>query len=317
MSRSDDASLDVEWYESQTAHRTDDPQLTIYTNLNGYINAAADRQYFEDYDDLDIGFVTDEYLLVLRPADDGRYALSREDEKGKGADIHVTSAIKHAWGDPGLEETQQVPIREAGGHIVADLSDLVGDDGDDASLDQSDDAPDTPEAEADSENTVDVTETDADSESALPGGELDEYHTSQPLVEEYLVHAVTQGDRQFTSGDIADAVDGDLGGRAVGATLRQLKTAETAPLHVTKSDERQNGTAVWHIEPEVDLFDDAETDTEADDVAETLQAADDADSVQALANALEVSPGRARVRARDAGVYGDLDDNVPRPGVNR
>jgi len=309
MSRAD--SLDVEWYESQTAHRSDDPQLTVYTNLNGYINAAADREWFADFDAMDIGFVVDEGLLVFRPDDDGRYSLSREANKGQGADVHVTSAIKHAWGDPGLKDTQKVPMREAGGHIVADLSELVFDDTADHRVQEA-----VQTATADPVDTAGEDHEDtAAEESELPGGELSEYHTNAPLVEEYLVHAVRQGDRELASADIVEAVDGDLDGRAVGGALRQLKTADDAPVHVSKSEEQDDGRAVWHVEPEVDLFD--HNDDAADDVAATLQAADDVESVQALADALGVSTGQARARARDAGVYGDLQDRVQRPGVER
>jgi hypothetical protein len=315
MSQTDDG-LDVDWYESETAFRNDDPRLTVYSNLNGYINAAADRRWFEDYDELDIGFVADEGLLVLRPTEDGRYSLSRESNKGQGADIHITSAIKHAWGVLDIEDTTRVPLHEEGGHIVADLSELLTEDDD-----QADDEDKTAGREDDQADDEDDPATEAaasnKAESELPGGDLQEYHTNHPLVEEFLVHAVKQGDREVTSAAIVDAVDGDLDGRAVGGALRQLKNADDAPIHVSKGDEKDDGSAIWRIEPEVDLFDEGSDTKEVDDMARTLQAADDVDSVQELADELDVSEGRARTLAMESGAYSDLTDNVDRPGVER
>lgn len=312
----DNQSLDIEWYESQTAHRSDDPQLTVYTNLNGYINAAADREWFADFDAMDIGFVVDEGLLVFRPGDDGRYSLSREADKGQGADVHVTSAIKHAWGDPGLKDTQKVPMREAGGHIVADVSGLVFDD----------DADDRVQEAVETANADPMEVADEVSEDTTPPADENETdahplfgdtYTSCPDVEWAIAERLTSHDAvTVTASDLAEEVEtsapwagralNDLGeSKAPVAIEREYHDdpAETTQYHVTFRGERDD--------------DASESDDAADDVAATLQAADDVESVQALADELDVSAGQARARARDAGVYGDLQDRVQRPGVER
>lgn len=66
-----------------------------------------------------------------------------------------------------------------------------------------------------------------------------------------------------------------------------------------------------------DAEDGSESDAEAADPSPAAQAAGDCETVQELADALDVSVGVARTRARKAGVYSDLQDQVDRPGVSR
>lgn len=119
------ADLDVDWYDSFSPHRGSDPELSVYSNLNGYLNSPADQEWFADVDRVEVGTVADEQLLVFRPAEDGRYALSRENYDRFGADVHITPAIKDTWGDPHLKETHYAPLHEQGDLIVADLSEIV------------------------------------------------------------------------------------------------------------------------------------------------------------------------------------------------
>jgi len=76
-------------------------------------------------------------------------------------------------------------------------------------------------------------------------------------------------------------------------------------------------------ESDADTSDQSDQDSGPVDDAESVSAetvrdvAGAVDSVQGLADLLEVSVSKARFEARQAGVYSDLEDRVQRPGVDR
>lgn len=300
---SDAEDLQINW--GPDAPRPEaEPLLHVYTDLDGRINAAADRQYFADYDAIDVGVAADQGLLVFDPDGDRRpLSLSRAGEYG--GDIATATRVRQLVDGDDLAETIKVPIEERGDLLVADVGAVLADDEEQR------------DKEIAQQNTVTVDgSSNTDAEIDIAGDDLmADTHSSQPLVEYYLVDALARGEREFTSREIAAALDADVGSRQVGFALSRLMDAHESPLDVRKTDKlSDDGATIWRVEPSVALAAKLEAD-DGVDLESVL--GEDVGSVQALAEVLDVEEGEARRRAMDAGVYTDLEDHVDRPGVER
>ena len=115
--------------------------------------------------------------------------------------------------------------------------------------------------------------------------------------------------------------EGDL---AVADASDLVETTTATDVRTDSSDRAMDGTTsdADASEDEADEPDD-HGGTEVPDPEdvpshETVRdCADGVDTVQELADLLEVEPGEARFLARDADVYRELQDQPPRPGVDR
>jgi hypothetical protein len=114
-------------YDSD-APRYDDPQLTVYSNLNGYVNAAADHQWLSEHDWVDIHTDSERDLVAIEPQSDEEGTLMLSRENGRGADVSFKPALQHdlALDPDDIEETHHVPLEwdDEHGWAVADLSAL-------------------------------------------------------------------------------------------------------------------------------------------------------------------------------------------------
>lgn len=253
----------VDW-GSDGPRQIDEPALTVYPDLDSRINAAADRAFFEDVDQLDAGVDHDNGLLVLDPGGDRR-PLTISREGGRGGDISTASRLASLLGDDAVEESQQVDLVERGEFIVADVSALdqsASDDDPDEPVDKTDsdgsEPEPEPEPEGESDESVqesvdDAAATDDTPEDGDTGeGSADGHATTQPAVEDYLFEAVRDGDRRFKSKKIAAELDG-VGSRAVASCMTQLREADV-PVVVTKeeSDDPSEG-AWWVVTPEAEV----------------------------------------------------------------
>ncbi|SEO73028.1 hypothetical protein SAMN05216388_1017130 [Halorientalis persicus] len=302
---SDAEEIDINWGPDQPTP-TDEPQANVYPDGDVRVNAAAGRQFF-DTDEVAVGAAPDAGLLVFDPdceRTDQTLQIHRTADED-GGEISATSRTRQLLDLDTLEETLRVPIVERpDGLLVADVGAVLAD-GDD------DDSPDAERAEQMRDAMGDAVDAAGDD----PDDILAEYHTSQPLVEEFLVDALARGQREFVASEIADAMDEGLGSVTVGHALSALMDADDAPMAVAKTDKTgDNNATVWRVEPGVELAAKLEADA-AVDLEGVL--GEDVDSVQALAEALDIEEGEARRRAMDAGVYTGLQDHVDRPGVER
>jgi hypothetical protein len=244
---SDADNLSVQWV-APAGGPNREPQLTIYSNLNGYINACADETWFAEYEAVDLGVVPDENLLVFRGDDHGQFSLSRNAEKN-GADVSITATLKRHWPGLELDETTYVDLVERGNLVVADLSPLLPVDDDQSSQDPSTvDADDANDAEGDAAATCPDCGNEFKNEAGL------NIHLGQ-----------------------TDCWLGD------------------EPTESGESD---------HDDAAVPDPDDAPSLETVRDCAEQV------DTLPELADLLDMTEGETRLLARQADVYGDLEEDV-------
>ncbi|MFW6434806.1 MAG: hypothetical protein ACOCY1_00350 [Halovenus sp.] len=328
-----DAELNIDWGPNYT-RPSDEPMVAIYTDLDGRLNAAADRQWFGEFDQTDVGVDADKGLLVFDPGGD-RQPITISREKEHGGDISIAARAKQIVDE--LDETIQVPLEERGEFIIADVGAVLDDAGDverpDVASDQpdSDDAPgedagsepdprEDSEPESESEEAVDEVSTD-DGEPEQTEERDSAHATTQPKVEEYLFQAVRDGDRRFKAKKIAAELDG-VGSRAVASCMTQLREADV-PVVVTKeeSDDPSEG-AWWVVTPE------AEVETEDGPAVLDLSAYTNdltklrvQNAITGATNVLDVQKNLSLPREEVAeilqtlGLYADL--NAGRPAVKQ
>lgn len=107
---------------SNRTYRTD-PCISVYRNLNGYLNRLADEMWFAEYDHVVVLIDEADNYLGFKPVDANRpdaYQLSRGEDGELGADVTVKPALKKL----GLEEecfpeTQKLDLEETDDGIVA------------------------------------------------------------------------------------------------------------------------------------------------------------------------------------------------------
>lgn len=110
------------------APRHGDPQLTLYRNLNGYLNAPADWQWFRDAAEVDVHVDPDRELIALEPQPEGEGYLTLARENDYGADVSFKPPLEHELGfdTEMLDGSLHVPLEwdDEHGWLVVDLSGL-------------------------------------------------------------------------------------------------------------------------------------------------------------------------------------------------
>jgi hypothetical protein len=250
---SDAEELDVEWFDPHNTPQGE-AKLTVYSNLNGYVNAVADRRWFEGCDQFDLGVVPDEDLIVFRSDDDGRYRFCREGSAG--ADVSITAALKRHWPELSLEETARVPMRQRGDLVVADLAPLL----------------------SGTESVSAGSHTEGDKSTDAAGEEEDDSTTVCP----------------------------DCG--------NEFKNEGGLNIHLGQTDcwlgdEPTEDAEPGHDDAAVPKPDDAPSLETVRDCAKQV------DTLPELADLLDVTDGEARLLARQADVYDDLEEEVAPMGA--
>jgi len=290
--------------EKEFTHR-DQPRLSIYQGEGGHINAAAVRQVFDSQPEaLFIGADSEMNELAFVPADrdaPDSYVFSSDDQ-GLGGDIRFGTTLEALGIDPDdFEETQYVELERLDGIVVADLSDLK-----DSATEPG--AADSTDAVGD-ESDGWVSRFDA---LSLNGDQ-----SSAGRLRALLDRDIGDDPLETTCGELGDAIDVD--GRQL---VHDLKALDEYAIERTER-ETETGASIWRIERlETDdaaqEFEDriAARTTEGD-LSPTVvhNAAERVESVQALAETLDVSVGRARSQVHELDI--DLNDKVSRPGVDR
>lgn len=297
----------MSWERHRTSQvHVDDPELTIYTNLNAYINLAADNRYCEGFEECLIHRDVDNARVAIEPVDDGDYSLSRAKSK-RGIDVALRSALQAiGLDDDTLEESVKLPLtwsEDVG--LVADVSDLL----EQEQMTEDDDSP-----VASAEKVEMVAESDIDSE---PEPEPDEdtqaveYHGSTTdKVVQWLSHNGSVG-TEFQASEIADDIDEHAAG--IGRALSQLDATEELGFGVTKNETDTMGTATWICIDPVGGEDADDTSGASSELPGTLTEADvhavaeHYSTLSEVATDLEVSLERARAILSERGLLMDLE----------
>jgi len=263
------------------APRVEKPRLTIYGHLSGYLNAEADYQWFQDYDEVVFHVDPDRHLFAIEPAESGEgdYALSRDGE-GHGADLSTRYPLVEQldFDDDTLDESAFVELEWDDGHgwAVADLSGSAEEGaagGDERPREKAEDQQNA------SGNGPKYCGTCGHRFASARGVSIHhskaDDHEGEPVIRE----------EEPEEPLLADDDSSDDGDEAAG----------------------ERGTTA----------EESDTDESADPTLDEVRAmADDVESVQELAEELDTTPGQARRLAMDADVYSDLHDKVHRPGVS-
>lgn len=243
--------------------RTTVPQLTVYGNGQGYLNAVA-VDVLGDYPAVQ-AFVEPETFRVALVGVDGEgehdYALDCETETS-GGDFRFQSALKQLGIDTDdIEETHQFPLTNEDGLLVGDVSALadIGESAADSDSDlESDDADSDTVAEKIGEEiaekaspdegseTVDVPDHSSVEPDDIPDLE-DESADTDEKVRAFLEHEVADGETlETTCGEIGDAVGED--GRAIVHALKSLDEWDAEKTGKSETNE----PSVWAVARSVD-----------------------------------------------------------------
>ena len=241
------------------------PRLTIYANGNGYVNAAADKQFLDGAPACRVLVDAENTRIALDPVDaqdpDG-YSVTREDD-APGGDLRVIGALERLGVDvDALDDTRFLSLEKEGELLVADCSELLNDTA----------------ATRTGDRDLDATTTAADDEDDDTSDEDNE--TSQ-------VWCGVCGAGPF---DDQKALNGHHSGSQHDGPTNSME-------HEPTGDELQHGPE----KPAIEL---------------TREHAGLVDTIQELAERIDVSEGRARMLARQADVADQLDDDVTPMGVS-
>lgn len=242
------------------------PKLTIYSNLNGYLNAAADHQWFEDYDEVLFFVDADAMQLAIQPCEegDGDYQLSRDD--GRGADIAIQYPLENGIGfdDDTLDETARVTLEwdDDREWAVADVSTLANDvqsatEQDSSASDDADDGSD------ESDDDGDTRKPSPDGYASAEGDAWSGDYTSKPEVEAFVLERLKAGQREFTAGEVTDVVNTTASW--TGRALTQLVNSDAPVTTRIENDDQANEPTIYRLEPTDALLDefDGEAETRA------------------------------------------------------
>jgi len=126
MSIDHDVLDDFELVEKGKGHRSTDPQLTIYGNGGGYLNAVA-VDVIGDHPAVRAFVDGTDYRVAFVGADgdgDHDYSLDRDSETS-GGDFRMQSALRQLGiGPDDIDETHQFPLSNEDGVLVGDVSEL-------------------------------------------------------------------------------------------------------------------------------------------------------------------------------------------------
>lgn len=306
---SDAEGFDIDW-GPDSPRPGEEPAIHIYADLDGRINAVADRQFFEGHEQADVGVDHDAGLLVIDPGGD-RQPLSISRAKQAGGDIATAARLRRLLNVDELEETVKVPLEERGGYVIGDVVSAVQESDNDAG--ETDDEAAGAESDSPDENESEPQSVGAD----LP---FEPGYTSKPAVERVLAEKLTEYDSVTVKAAEVGAA-ADVNATWAGRAINELDESD-APVDVKREHHDDSGTTtLYHVslhsqagrpESQADAAvpdpDDSPSVETVRDCAETVH------SIQELADLLELSEAEARFEARNADVYGQLRDNVRRMG---
>lgn len=112
-------------WERYDGHRTTDPQLSIYGDATGHINAAADRMFFQDAEEITVFVDGDEHRIAFVPGCEGYQPLALSRSGKAGADVNIKSALRSAGVD--VEELDGTTFIDLVEETVAGATAMVGD----------------------------------------------------------------------------------------------------------------------------------------------------------------------------------------------
>ena len=306
-----------ELVEKTSSGEARSPALSIYSDGNARVNAKADRA-FDRPPAAQVLIDPATQRLRLEPADpseENAYSLARENEAG--ADVSLITPLTRLGVDiEQLEETHIVDV-VGGDALIADISSLLEDELEDTALSDQNE-----EAEDETEDSKVKPESDP-SEGELESQD-DEIGPDLRAVAEHILDAYEPGE-EWLSSDVAEHVDirsqyagrlqSELSDLSVGPNVEKVETdpGQASRWTLTDSGDEDNTP-----DESGDSFDEADDETD-EEIEPTLNevrtAAKDIDTIQELAEELDVSEGMGRRRAMDAMVYTDLQDDIRRPGV--
>jgi len=256
-----------------------DPKLTVYANGDGYLNVAADRELLDRPEALRILIDRDTGRVALQPAssDDPNAYALVRTDSEFGGDISITSALHRLGVD--VDGLEQ-------SHFFS------------LSLE---DGPSGQVAVADLADLLDDSESSSEPETPTDP----EKQSSEDSEKE------------------SEAADGDYGQIWCGICgAGPFDSTQKLTGHHAGSN--HDGDTLPASEPPAETGDPEDTGDAAvpdpDDslsVATIEDCARSCETVQELADLLDVDVGKARFHARRADVYSDLQDLRDRPGVDR
>jgi len=285
MSIEHDALEGFELVKKGQGQRTTDPQLTIYGNGGGYLNAVA-LDVLGDHPAVRTFVDRDETRIAIVGADgegEHDYALDRDSETS-GGDFRAQGALRLLDIDPdSIEETRQFELANEDGvlvgdvsalAVIADVTDDAPQDADDEDVEQAVDEVSDPSDEPDpdtvaeeiteqatpDEDTQTISQGAPESKTTVPEPDHSSPQPDVPAIEDdsksvtektraYLNHLLDGEDTiTLTCGEIADAIDED--GRGIPAAFRSLD--DEFDIEQTGREGR-DGVSIWAIsEPTAD-----------------------------------------------------------------
>lgn len=324
----------LERFQPVSKHRTcsEEPTLSIYPELAGYLNAKAD-ELLGNPEYVQIGTDAEQLQLAFIGIDtDSSYSFAFSRKNKNGGDVSLARALRQLGIDADLDETQMLPLEEVGDALVADVSALLsGGPGESQSVsDVLAEEAGRPKEEFEPSDDVDIPEYDS------PG--TDSTEDSQPETEPAVADDFTLSDNQRA---IVEALDehGSMTGPDLKTAsestssfyyyLRQLISEEFVKKEEHPEDSRKYIYRLGDTDTVTDAATEADVDAQAeehnDDSRESSisldavrDCAESVDTIRELARLLDVSMAVAAKHAKQAEVYDDLEDNRPKPmGVGR
>lgn len=302
----------------QSHLRSTEPKLHVYTNLNGRLNAAADKEWFEAHDAVQIKADPDGERLGLAP--DGEYeelenyAIGRDGDDNRGGEVAIKTALKSIGvTEDDVTEMQKLPLEEEDGVIVADVSPILDDS--DSDIEEVLDEVNEPveevveDLEYNDQEDANGASVDSSDEETVDDEPAEEDVDPRAAIEGWAVGTVAGGRTyQLESREIAEQIPG-VSSRQVGQHLGQLRDDDAfSDVHIEREDRDDWDRARWRVaHPDRTGSDDEEEDTLRE---ELVEAAEDVETLSEFADVIDApSVDRARTIAMNADVYSRLDDN--------
>jgi hypothetical protein len=287
-----------------------DPRLTVYANGSGYINSAADRRFLDGSEQVRIRVDVEQQLVALESADEdmpGTFSLSREEEFG--GNIHLTKTLSRFGIDvDDIEETHWFDLKALDGMAVADLSEI-------SVNKQQSEAESNHDAETETEDTIEESTEEISEEVNRPAATTLETDEERAVVDMLAAQGPLSGPAIKDEIDDAYETLGNLYERGLVEKWRDPQDGRRKLYSLIEDDCRDENGGVTKNRDAAD--DAAVPDPDDSHSQQTVRdCAKQVDTVQELAGLLDVSEGEARFEARQADVYGDLDDDVQPMGVS-
>jgi hypothetical protein len=297
--------------------------MTVYSTLDGYLNAPADKRWLNDYDHVAILLNRETNQIAFEPVDEETeetYALSRSDGDA-GADVSTNLAFRELGIDEGdITETVELGLEEDDGRVIVDTEPLFtaasvtsGNHSESIESDGEDDAGDEEEDADLNQQSDEALVNDDGSENDADDIEVD--NDARRALIDWALGVTANGRSVFLeSREIAREI-ASVKATAVGQHLRYLRDQDEIdlPFDISYQNKDDWDRGKWKLSRDGDEDDDAEdpeaVDENEEDLAELQALIDDGvTDVHELSALTDINTNRIRKLTRGAGIYGQLSD---------